>query len=234
MNWRQEGIIEVEKLGKGLVGRELQGGQCLFRGAAVVWSTLKSATWKWSKSNEGMKCIGFYFLFITEIVLILCCRKLCHEAEKMYFVQGKLDYMWKNIITLAHKQLSSKRCSTEENREHWCWHSGWDLWAHCSPKMASVPKTLLACIWIYRLSMLRLKSWMVPQICTGFKSVIICNSGQQPIKTLPFWSCAVLAIFCKRIIGELHLSWLKLHQYWIMVSDWEQRSVLPSSIYDYK
>lgn len=62
--------------------------------------------------------------------------------------------------------------------------------------MTSVPKTLLACIWIYRLSTLRLKSWMVPQICSGSKSMIICNSGQRPIESGPFWSPAVLAIFC--------------------------------------
>lgn len=64
--------------------------------------------------------------------------------------------------------------------------------------MTSVPKTLLACIWIYRLSMLRLKSWMVPQIFSGSKSMIICNRGQQPIESGPFWSPAVLAIFCTR------------------------------------
>lgn len=62
--------------------------------------------------------------------------------------------------------------------------------------MTSVPKTLLACIWIYRLSMLRLKSWMVPQICSGSKSMIICNSGQRPIESGPSWSPAALAIFC--------------------------------------
>lgn len=60
----------------------------------------------------------------------------------------------------------------------------YDLDRFCRrPQNHKCSKTLLACIWIYRLSVLRVNSWPVTQICSDSKSKIICNSSQLPVQS---------------------------------------------------
>lgn len=99
MNWRQEGIIEVEKLGKGLVGRVARRSMLISRSSCLIHSQKCSVKVIQIKWRYEMYWLLFSCYYWNSAHL---CRKLCHEAEKNYFVQAKLDYMWKNIITLAH------------------------------------------------------------------------------------------------------------------------------------